>query len=716
MNNIGKWQYGWLVKGFYSSVFSRIVLFLALGIFVADRLSESEFWSGQLVGLVGVQTFCWCLLLVLSAVVILISTLCKWSKEWIFIVFSNLFFLSGGGFLLSCYRLPVAASGMSDCTYILKLATEPVLNNSCFRADAVVVGCIGRTDSCLSSISENLAGAKIVVNIENDSCLAHVPHLTDHFLFKGKIYLPRHEGNPYAFDYGDYLLKHGYSGVAYCHSPYFQYIQPPYGSKSDFFQWVESVRARLIGRYRKIGLSGDNLAVVAAITLGERSLLSSERKAGFSAAGVQHVLVVSGLHVGFLFMIVILVLRHLQRKVCRYMAVCAGILVLWLYALLTGLAPAVVRAAVMFSIMLVFYTGGEYYRTYHALMIAAVITLISNPYLLFDTGFLLSYSAVLSISFFYPEFYRQYSRLGIRSVVADRIMQAVMVTVSAQILTFPIAVYSFCQFPVYFIVSNIVAAFITPLLFCGGMSALLVGDVPYLGMLMGKILAFIVCLFDNVVISISHLPMSIVSGWLTKADVAVLYLVIASVVNLFMMWRYHNKRFYALVIVLGSLFLGFTVNSVTYIRRTESDGLYILGQKRLCLDVVSHGRNVVFSSVSDTAFLKRQLLPLQLRYDAPSPQFVTTNALADNYFMYNGKTYLVLRDNPFRYKINKGNRLDVDCLIIGRGIYPSQKLFDSFVRPKSVYLAAGIWSGYVLRFGQLLDERGIALCERLPCE
>lgn len=713
MNNIDKRQYGWLIKGFYSSVFSRIALFLILGILVAGRLSEVELLSGHSVGGFDIQMCCWCLLLVLSAIMLLISTLCKQRREWIFIVLSNLFFFSCGGFLLSNYQLPVAAYSDANSTYTLQLVTEPVLKNNYFRADAVVIEC-SRNDSCLSV--DDIIGAKIIINIEKDSILEHTPHLADSYLFHGKIFMPRNNGNPYAFDYGDYLLRHGYSGLAYCHPPYCQYISSLQSNQFSFAQRLEAVRCKLINQYRKAGISGDNLSIITAITLGDKSMLSSDLKSDFSAAGVQHILVVSGLHVGFIFMIIILVLRRIRRKAYRSIATFAGIAVLWSYALLTGLAPAVVRAAVMFTIMLLFYVRGEYYRTCHALMIAAVITLVANPYLIFDVGFLLSYGAVLSISFFYPKLFNLYRKLGVKSVIFNRVMQAVVLTVSAQILTFPIVIYSFYQFPTYFIITNIVATFLTPILFCGGMFTLLASNIPYVGVFVGKMLIFIVNLFGNVVSFISNMPMSIVNGWLTKADVATLYLVILAVVNLFMMWRYINQRYNALVITASVVLLGLTVNIVAYAQRTRSIDMYQLNQKRLCVNIILHQQNVVFASVSDTVFLKKQLLPMQLRYDAPIPKFVTTNAVQDNYFQYKGKTYLVLRDNPFRYKTNKGNRLDVDCLVIGQGIYPSQRLFDLFVNPKEVYLTAGVWSGYIPQFKQLLDERGITLCDKLPSE
>ena len=81
--------------------------------------------------------------------------------------------------------------------------------------------------------------------------------------------------------------------------------------------------------------------------------------------------------------------------------------------------------------------------------------------------------------------------------------------------------------------------------------------------------------------------------------------------------------------------------------------------------------------------------------------------LSANCFYFNDESYLILRDNLFRYRQNNGQPLDIDCLIIDRGVYPSERLFTEFIVAKRVVLTAGVWSGYIERYKQLLCELSI---------
>ena len=78
-----------------------------------------------------------------------------------------------------------------------------------------------------------------------------------------------------------------------------------------------------------------------------------------------------------------------------------------------------------------------------------------------------------------------------------------------------------------------------------------------------------------------------------------------------------------------------------------------------------------------------------------------------NAFFFNGESYLILRDNLFRYRQNNGQPLDVDCLIIDRGVYPSERLFSEFVIPKRVVLTASVWYGYIEKYKVIMNELGI---------
>lgn len=698
MNNIDDKHFGWLIRGFYSSVFAGILLWFILGILAAYWLADIPNRAGYSAATVPI----WAVAVAVSAFFVLIYSVFRRQSVWGLRLWVDVLWFALGGFALSSYSLPVTLADSSPQKYVVGIASNPLYRNGYYRADATILSVVG--DSVANGAEASPVGAKVLLNFKADSGVV-CPSLFDKYVISARLSLPQPDGNPYSFDYGEYLLRHGYSGVGYLYRPYFAFLDK--GAPTGISGCLEWLRGYLLQCYKRVGIDGDELSIVSAITLGEKGMLSAAQKADFAAAGVQHILVVSGMHVGFLYMFVIFLVRRVRRKRLRPVAVAGGLAVLWLYALLTGLAPAVLRATVMFTIMLLFYVFGQQYRTYHALFLAALVTLVANPYTLFDVGFQLSYLAVMSIAYFYPKISRLWSSMGVRHRLVDIVWQPVAVTVSAQILTFPIVLYAFYQFPVYFVVTNIVASFVTPIIFCGGMVAIVFSFVPYIGQCIGAVLDWLVYCFDWVVASIAGFQGAVARGFITPVEVVFVYLIVLAVLNLGVMWQRYQYRFSALVIVLATVAVLATVDIFLYTNRIDNEGLVVLNRQRLCVDRYSHSGAVVYANEADTAYLKESLLPLHLSVAARQTQFVTDTALSANCFAYKGETFLILRDNVFRYRYNKGNPLAVDCLVIDRGVYPSAKLFDKFISPKRVVLTAAVWDGYIGLYTKLLDERGI---------
>lgn len=654
------------------------------------------------IGQLNDNQLCWSILLILFSIGITISTLCFKSREWIFVFFIDMFFLSCGGLTLSNYQLPQIPDKSVKSEYIVSLLTEPVERNNYFRAEAEIL-------DCLDSVNISLRGEKVIINFYLDSSSYYIPHLSDIILIKGNVFLPAKNDVPNIFEYGDYLRHHGYCGIVYLNSSSYQYI----GKNTSFNPRIilNSIRLYLVNRYRLLGIEDDNLSVLTAITLGDKSMLTSEQKSAFTAAGVQHILVVSGMHVGFIFAFIIFLLKRSRRKTIHHIVYTFGIVILWLYASITGLAPAVVRATIMFTIMLLFYIKGEYYSTYKALVIAAIISLIYNPYLIFDVGFILSYTAVLSISVFYPKFMGMYHKMHLTSKLIGYFVGVIVVTISAQVLTFPIITYVFNQFPVYFILTNIIASLFTPILFCGGFIAILSSYIPFISNIISAILIFLLSVFQKVVIIIADMPQSVINTHASIIEVVLLYALLLTFLNYVIMYRFQSKRFLSLVWLMSTICVAFIVSDFIYMKNINRDDMFILKNNKMCVNFVSTHYNVVCSYDDDTTFLSKQLLPLHLKYRTCKPYFITDTNLISNYFMYQDKSYLVLKDNIFRYKYNNGKQLKVDYLLIGRGIYPSPQLFDKFISPSTVYLMPGVWNGYIPLFEKILNERSIDCVE-----
>lgn len=200
----------------------------------------------------------------------------------------------------------------------------------------------------------------------------------------------------------------------------------------------------------------------------------------YSAAGVSHVLALSGLHVGILSCILLWLfypltyLKH-GRKILAFLVVC----LLWFFAFISGLSSSVVRAVVMYSLYtFASFCSEECFSGMHSLVLAAFLMLIYNPFFLFDISFQLSFTAVFSILAFYPLFSRW---LCIKNCVLRYVWNTLSLSVSAQLGTLPFILYYFGSFPTYFLLANLVVVILAGGILMLTLVALCVASVPMVG-------------------------------------------------------------------------------------------------------------------------------------------------------------------------------------------------------------------------------------------
>ena len=159
-----------------------------------------------------------------------------------------------------------------------------------------------------------------------------------------------------------------------------------------------------IDTFIKSNLKGDKLAVACALTFGYKDFLDDPLKHAFSSTGAMHVLAVSGLHVGIVYILIIGIF-NLLRLETKYNWVKHLVLLIciWFYALITGMSPSVIRA----STMLTFFILAEFFNkstsAYNILAASAILLLIINPFFIMQVGFQLSYLAVLGILYIQPK-------------------------------------------------------------------------------------------------------------------------------------------------------------------------------------------------------------------------------------------------------------------------------------------------------------------------
>lgn len=355
-------------------------------------------------------------------------------------------------------------------------------------------------------------------------------HYGDRLLIKGSPVPTATPANPGEFDFANYLV---YRNIFHQQFIGDDFVVTGRGSPNWFvaqsIKWRNLCRRRLMSHIP----DGEVRSVMLAIVLGIKDELDPELQSAFSASGAMHVLAVSGLHVGIIYALVLLVFKWLRvddRK-GRWLIAALSILSLWCYAFLTGLSPSVLRAVTMFSFVALAKAMNRHSNIYNTLAASAFILLWYNPYLIMSVGFQLSYLAVFGIVYLQPRFYRLFT---VRNYWLDKVWGLTCVSLAAQIATAPLSILYFHQFPSYFLVSNL---FIIPAAFAMlilGLAMLILSPIPLVGEGLGWLIESFVGLVNSLVFWVRDLPGSTFSGInITTGQSWLIYAIIIFLILLF---------------------------------------------------------------------------------------------------------------------------------------------------------------------------------------
>lgn len=367
----------------------------------------------------------------------------------------------------------------------------------------------------------------------------------DRLLLKTELQRVKNSGNPYEFNYASYLKSQHILYSAYGDSLSWKHI----GKDKDFSLKVVASNWRdyLLAVYRKNGIQNESFDILAALTLGCKTGMDPEIKRAWADAGAMHVLAVSGLHVGIIYMIMSYLIRFLARlKYARRLRGFFLLLTLWTYALLTGMSPSVMRSATMFSFIVVGEMLKRNGSIYNSLAISAFFLLLIDPFLLFTVGFQFSYLAVVSIVFFQPQFDKL---IYIGNPIVKKLWQLTCVSLSAQIGTFPLAVYYFHQFPSYFLLSGYVVIIMAGILIYLSVLLLIFSPVNILSQSLGWLLRNLVEGMNYLIVKIQGLPGSVLREIsLSQYQLILTYFLLLSLIALISFKR--KKALLTVVVIL----------------------------------------------------------------------------------------------------------------------------------------------------------------------
>lgn len=283
--------------------------------------------------------------------------------------------------------------------------------------------------------------------------------------------LPEPPSIPDIIDLQESMRRQGVEATAVVPDDSIRYI----ASANRVRTWFAKANETLYQRLERAPLTSETITIMAALILGRSELVDADMRADYSAAGLSHVLALSGMHVGIIAMLIAVALwpfyfgRHVRTRLVL------TILALWFYAALTAFVPSVVRAVIMASVYMFGRILQRKSPPLNSLCLAAILILLVTPSDLYSAGFQLSFAAVAGIVLFFPRINRvdrhRHPRLyGLVSYPA--------LSVSAMSFAGIVSAFHFHAFPVYFLIANmIIVPIVAPLIVSGVLSIAFEADL-----------------------------------------------------------------------------------------------------------------------------------------------------------------------------------------------------------------------------------------------
>jgi competence protein ComEC len=359
----------------------------------------------------------------------------------------------------------------------------------------------------------------------------------DVFVFQSDLELIENKNNPGEFDSRKFWKHKSINRVAFVAADQFKKIGLEHRKLMDVFvNWRESF-SEIIDRYLA---AGDENAVAKGLILGDRTSIDSEVSRKFGNTGAMHVLAVSGLHVAILVQILTFVLSLFKRWISKKRALLLALIIVWIYAALTGFSPSVARSALMFTLLAGSTLFEKNYIPLNSLALSAILLLVWNPHYLYDIGFQLSYLAMTGIFLFYQPlsklFYAKWK--WVRTA-----WEGTMVGIAAQIMTLPLTLFYFHQFPNYFILTNLGLMVFSFLVLAFGIALFALVWTPFIPKVIAFLLTFSLTAMLWIINFVDALPGSVSMAFVLQPwQVLFLFLLILSVFTALKLKRMNGLR------------------------------------------------------------------------------------------------------------------------------------------------------------------------------
>lgn len=580
---------------------------------------------------------------------------------------------------------------------IVKLTEPPVEKAKSFKATATVQGFVynGRIKN---------AKGKLLIYFSKEE-LSYLPAYGDHILITNGISEVKNAGNPGAFDYKRYLCFQQTFHQAFLKNGDYRLVKKTGGN--PFYRFIFLARTTTIGTLQRY-IRGDKkvTGIAEALLIGYKENLDKETVQEYSNTGVVHIIAISGMHLGLIYVVLVWIFSRVPLiKNSTVVKVALILTCLWLFSLLTGASASVLRSAVMFTCIITgksFFKGGS---MYNSLAASAFLLLCYDPFLLWDVGFQLSYCAVIGIVWLQKPFS---DLLYIANKYRRKLWEMCTVTMAAQVLTLPVCLYYFHQFPTTFLFTNLFCVPLSTVVLFGEILLILLSFAGPIAAIIGKCVYILIWLMNFIVRTCNRLPFSVVENIYTDPFTTVLlYLFVISLISGLLYKKKKYLRFAAGSLIILAAFHGY-------------EKIKVLQQKKIVIYQINRHTAIDFITGNtfafygdeacnkDAALYNYHLKPARIALQATDRKDDLNNlSRSGRIWQFYHKTILII-DSTVRFE-NTISKIKTDVLLI-RG-NPKLNLADitSAVRPAVVVIDG---SNSLWKIGQWKKE-----CEQLhlPC-
>jgi competence protein ComEC len=486
----------------------------------------------------------------------------------------------------------------------------------------------------------------------------------DIVLIKGRPAILERQKNPHAFDYALFLNRKDIYLQAFCREDISVLLdENKRGSIRYLAMRIGDVFEDILSQC----LSGTReLNMARAMVIGRRNEITPEMEYVYEATGTSHILAVSGLHVGIIFLVISFVFKFAKRKGLKWIYYSTLLFSIWSFALITGFSPSVRRAALMLSFIVVAEMIHRKSNIYNTLLASAFCILLFSPNLIFSVSFQFSYMAVLGIVYFYKKIY---AFLYLKNRVLDFFWQITVLSVSVQLATFAINIYYFHSFPALFFLTNLFAIPTAIVVVIGSLSIFSTSFLPYIPELLGLMVEKWIFVYNEIMVFFSHLELTSIEG-LSLKGVVVLFTIIV----VFVLARFIELR-------KLTIFRFFTAALCLLAAIVLYDNYVMSRQVELVVYATNHQRyvdvfvgNTCYSNISKPQNEEQEAVNFNIQPNRDFHLIRDLNSLNDLSSARSvGENDLLMLDNTSILFINdtqglsaKLHGLQIDCVVVGK--------------------------------------------------